>query len=274
MSDRAPAIILVHGLLDSGLIWRPVLDVLGAAVVSGWIATDLAGMGSKCAAEGPFTLHRYADDVCAMIDRMSAQVVLVGHSMGTQIVELAAARRPKNVAGLLLLSPVPLGGVRRPLGVMRALAATGGDVEAQRKARRQLMGQPPDPSTLEFLTGLGREVKREVTEVLVRVWNEGVAEGRKPSVFDGPVLVATGDKDPFVTAAMSMNVSMRFPNASRIPVAGAGHWPQAERPQSVAKIISDFITSVSEGVGHNLPTAGRSGATLAGLPASDPISPR
>jgi esterase len=207
------------------------------------------------AAEGPFTLPRYAEDIAALIDRVKGPVVLVGHSMGAQIVELAAARRPKNVAGLLLLSPVPLGGVHGPLGITRALAATGGDVEAQRKARRQLMAQLPDPSTLEFLTGLGRNIKREVTEALVKAWNEGVAEGRMPSVFDGPVLVATGDKDPFVTAAMSMDVSMRFPNASRIPVAGAGHWPQAERPQSVAKIISDFITSASERVRHNLPTA-------------------
>ena len=34
MSDRAPALILVHGFVDSGLIGRPVMDVLGAAVVS------------------------------------------------------------------------------------------------------------------------------------------------------------------------------------------------------------------------------------------------
>ncbi|MEA2960539.1 MAG: esterase [Alphaproteobacteria bacterium] len=245
MSERRPAVILVHGFLDSGAIWRSVVETLGAAA-SDWTMPDLAGMGELCAAEGPFTLHRYADDISALIDRAGGQVVLVGHSMGAQIVELAAARRPKNVVGLLLLSPVPLGGVHAPPQITGPLASTGGNVEAQREARRQLMAQPPDSKMLEWLTGLGRDVKRKVTEDTVAAWNEGVAEGRSPSVFDGPVLVATGDKDAFATAAMSKDIAARFRNASLASVFGVGHWPQAEQPESVAKLILDFVGSVTK----------------------------
>jgi len=135
------------------------------------------------------------------------------------------------------------------------LAATGGDIKAQREVRRQLMGQPPDLGVLEFLTGLGGKVKREVTEALVKAWNEGLPEGRSPSAFQGPVLVATGDEDTFATIAMATEIAARFRGCSRAAVKGAGHWPQAERPEFVAKMISDFVTSVSERVGHNLPTA-------------------
>ena len=242
MSEAAPAVILVHGFLDSGAIWRPVIDAAGA-VASGWTTTDLAGMGELCSAEGPFGLYRYADDIAALIDQAGGPVVLVGHSMGTQIVELAAARRPKNVVGLMLLSPVPLGGVHAPPQITGPLASTGGNVEAQRQARRQLMAKPPDPKVLEWLTGLGRNVKREVTEDTVAAWNEGVAEGRSPSVFVGPVLVATGDKDAFATTAMSTDIAARFRNCSRATVKGAGHWPQAECPELVATMISGFIAS-------------------------------
>jgi pimeloyl-ACP methyl ester carboxylesterase len=112
MSKRAPTVILVHGFLDSGAIWRSVITALGP-VASGWTTTDLPGMGELCAAKGPFTLARYADEISALIDRAGGPVVLVGHSMGAQIVELAAARRPQNVVGLFLLSPVPLAGVHR-----------------------------------------------------------------------------------------------------------------------------------------------------------------
>ena len=254
MSVHGPAVIFVHGFLDSGSIWSPVMDTLDEAFVSQCTTTDLAGMGKVWAAQGPFTLPRYAEDIAALIDRVKGQVVLVGHSMGAQIVELAAARRPQRVAGLFLLSPVPLGGAKAPPAVTDPLAATGGDIKAQREVRRQLMGQPPDPGVLEFLTGLGGKVKREVTEALVKAWNEGLPEGRSPSAFQGPVLVATGDEDTFATIAMATEIAARFRGCSRTTVKGAGHWPQAERPESVAKIISDFIASVPEGVHHNLPT--------------------
>ena len=254
MSVHGPAVILVHGFLDSGTIWSPVMDTLDEAFVAQCTTTDLAGMGMAWAAEGPFTLPRYAEDTAALIDRVKGPVVLVGHSMGAQIVELAAARRPQRVAGLFLLSPVPLGGAKAPPAVTDPLAATGGDIKAQREVRWQLMGQPPDPGVLEFLTGLGGKVKREVTEALVKAWNEGLPEGRSPSAFQGPVLVATGDEDTFATIAMATEIAARFRDCSRTAVKGAGHWPQAERPESVAKIISDFIASVPERVHRNLPT--------------------
>jgi pimeloyl-ACP methyl ester carboxylesterase len=69
------------------------------------------------------------------------------------------------------------------------------------------------------------------------------------------VLVATGDEDTFATIAMATEIAARFRGCSRTAVKGAGHWPQAERPEFVATLVSTFIASVPEGVGHNLPTA-------------------
>ena len=39
MEKRQPAVILVHGFLDSGALWQPIMNILGAAgfvVNSGW----------------------------------------------------------------------------------------------------------------------------------------------------------------------------------------------------------------------------------------------
>jgi len=107
------------------------------------------------------------------------------------------------------------------------------------------MAQPADPEVLGALTELGRRVTRKVTEQLVAAWNEGVAEGRSPSSFAGPVLVATGDADVFATTAMSIEIAARFRNFSRVPVKGAGHWPPVERPDLIAGMIGDFINTVS-----------------------------
>jgi pimeloyl-ACP methyl ester carboxylesterase len=66
MEKQLPATILVHGFLDSGAIWRSTMNILGATA-RGWITPDLPGMGKLWAADGPFTLHRYADEIVSLI---------------------------------------------------------------------------------------------------------------------------------------------------------------------------------------------------------------
>jgi pimeloyl-ACP methyl ester carboxylesterase len=247
-NQTSPAVILVHGFLDSGEAWRPVLNIIGASA-NGWCIPDLPGMGRRWDAEGPFTLARHTDAVVELIDQVNGDVVLVGHSMGTQIVELAARHRPHRVAGLALLSPIPLAGAHAPAEFTGALAASGGNPEMQRMLRQHAMAPEAKADAIELLAGLGQKVKRSTTEQLVAAWNEGVAEGSSPSTFEGPTLLATGEADSFATPQMANEIASRFRNGSVVSIPDAGHWPHVENPQFVAKIVSDFITSVSAQTG-------------------------
>jgi pimeloyl-ACP methyl ester carboxylesterase len=58
---------------------------------------------------GPFSLDRLAQAVASVVEAVGRFTVLVGHSMGAQIAELVARTRPRPIAGLVLLTPVPLG---------------------------------------------------------------------------------------------------------------------------------------------------------------------
>jgi pimeloyl-ACP methyl ester carboxylesterase len=167
--------ILIHGFLDAGAIWAPVVADLGPEAEA-WLTPDLAGMGALSADAGRHKLPRYCADITRLIDQTEGSLVLVGHSMGTQVAELAALARPDRIRALVLLSPVPLGGPHAPAEVTGPLAATGGDVAAQREARRGLMASPVDPEILDWLTDLGRAVRRTVIEELVATWNTGVPE--------------------------------------------------------------------------------------------------
>ncbi|HEY0800163.1 MAG TPA: alpha/beta hydrolase, partial [Steroidobacteraceae bacterium] len=139
-----------------------------------------------------------------------------------------------------------LGGAHAPAPVADALAATGGDVDAQRAGRRDFMAKPVDQAVLERLTTIGRNVRRDVTEQLVTAWNEGVPEGRSQSAFAGPVLLARGTADTLVTSQMFTDVAARFKNCSRVELKGCGHWPLAEHPELVAETVLKFIASVSD----------------------------
>jgi len=251
--------ILLHGFIDAGAIWTPVTTALGAEAGS-WLAPDLAGMGSLSSDRGSHTLQRYCADTTQLIDQTEGPLILVAHSMGAQVAELAAIARPDRIRALVFVSPVPLGGPHAPAQLVAPLAATGGDVSAMREARRGLMAAPADPKVLEWLTDLGRDVSREVTEELVAVWNEGVPEGCQPSPFAGPVLVLSGAVDPFVTPIMAAAVTERFAHARHRLVEHSGHWPHAEQPAAVAKAIADFIALAPSGSSHAKAEAGWTGS--------------
>lgn len=69
-------------------------------------ALDLPGFAGVPRFSGPVTIERYADAVEHVIDDLGlVDPVLVGHSMGTQVVTEVAARRP-DLSDLVLISPV------------------------------------------------------------------------------------------------------------------------------------------------------------------------
>jgi pimeloyl-ACP methyl ester carboxylesterase len=237
--------VLVHGFLDAGEIWRPIVGAVSPIWGGEWMAPDLPGMGMRWQDGGPFTLARFGEELATYIDGLQSPVILIGHSMGAQLVELAARLRPERVRGLVLLSPIPLAGTHMSSETFNALASSGGDIEAQRVMRQGLTAQPADSAVLEWLIALGRNVRRDTTHALVAAWNEGLPEGRTPSVFTGPVLVAAGAADGFTTQEMAASVAARFTGASEELLPGCGHWPHAERPALVAALIARFVASLS-----------------------------
>ncbi|KAA9111517.1 alpha/beta fold hydrolase [Microbacterium rhizomatis] len=102
--DGSPAFLLLHGI---GM-GRSVFGDL-AAHLSGHgriVAVDLPGYGAAPEPVRTLTMERTADLVAAFL-RSSAigPVVVVGHSMGTQVAAELAARHPALVARLVLIAP-------------------------------------------------------------------------------------------------------------------------------------------------------------------------
>ena len=240
-TDRL-TVVLVHGFMDDSAIWSATRSQLTANVDI--VAVDLAGGSGDPSAAGPFTLQRFVDDVTAAVDAVEGPVVLVGHSMGTQISELAAAQRSDVVRGLVLLTPIPLAGMHMPAEFadgMKALPLA--PVEHQRAARLGLSANFPTDELDRLITAGGVVPPSTVSDVL-DVWNDGTPQGQQPSDYSGPVLIIPGAADPFATAELiAGGVSSRFTDVEVLPVPGAGHWPHVEAPTFVAAHLDAFIAS-------------------------------
>lgn len=235
-------VIFVHGFLDDRTAWNDVLSFLGEDFEA--VALDLPGSGAHVNDEGPFTLRRLAESVIAEIDRSDEPVVLVGQSMGAPVSELAAAARPGKVAGLVLLTPVPLAGVHLTGDAANSFRSLGGDAEAQRQGRLGV-SVSLTPQALDVLLASGTAMHPTSVAQVFDAWNDGDNAGTTSSAYAGPTLIVHGNGDPFVTEeVIGAGVLPRFTKARLVGIANAGHFPHLEKPADVSRIISDFARSL------------------------------
>jgi pimeloyl-ACP methyl ester carboxylesterase len=106
-SPLLPTIVFPHGFLDSPDCWNPLVEAFPVPIKR-MIAIEL-GAASDPKARGD-TLASYADQVAERVKREvgSDSVLLVGHSMGGAITELAALRLADRPAAMVLITPSPL----------------------------------------------------------------------------------------------------------------------------------------------------------------------
>jgi pimeloyl-ACP methyl ester carboxylesterase len=240
-----PTVLLIHGFLDDASIWDGLVDCLGGEV--GAVRYDLPGFGARTGsvdeARGA-TLESLAAEAGEIVDVIDGPVIVMGQSLGTQVAELVAARHQDRVRGLVLLTPVPLGGTQLPDEVVAPFGALGGDRVAQRSLRAALSPHLADEH-LDRLTDIGAPVAADVVSHYVNVWNAGVSNPPATSAFGGPVLIIGGGADAFVTEQVINAVSSRFADADTKVIEKGGHWVHFEYPGAVAAMILDFADAIA-----------------------------
>ncbi|MGH8375023.1 MAG: alpha/beta fold hydrolase [Pseudomonas sp.] len=177
------AVVFVHGFLDAASVWDDIVARLSGIEC---VQLNLAGMGERKNTNGPFSLDRFAADVGAVVDAIGKPFLIVGHSLGAQVAELVAAQRPDRAAGLVLLTPVPLGGAGLSTADLGPFRALGGDHDAQIVVRRQLTVELT-ADKLQRLAEPGFEVRPDVVTALVDAWNAGHPDGVQPGRYRGSV---------------------------------------------------------------------------------------
>lgn len=95
-----PALVLVHGWSCDRSYWKEQIEYLSPQYRL--VLVDLAGHGESGAGRKDYTMSAFGADVAAVVDSLGLdKVVLVGHSMGGDVVVEAAKRLPGRVVGLV-----------------------------------------------------------------------------------------------------------------------------------------------------------------------------
>jgi len=240
--------VLVHGYLDGPGVWS---RLIGRFAPQGWKIVPVA-LRSGAAGAGPDRqLEGYAADVVRQIGEITADasvpVVVVGHSMGAQVAELAALQLGDRLAGLALITAAPLAGYPLPPAVMARFAARAGltDREAIGAGKRGLAVEL-DADALDILVDGTVATRREDALAQLQAWTGGHPAGRTPSALPCPVLCVATD-DTFFTEDVIAATATRFRDASLEKVPRAGHWPQLEQPEALAEVLGRFLVCRARG---------------------------
>lgn len=237
-SGRAP-LLFVHGGYTNSRCWQrhfiPFFNERGFDCY----AVDLSGHGSsegRAQLDG-FGLDDYAGDLADAVESLPALPVLVGHSMGTQVVERYLTHG--RAAGVALLAPVPpsgTGGSASRLALTRPEffrelpnAVSGRPTEETFRVMAGIYFSPQFPHTelVEFLPMMEPESDRAVAEMVALPF---LRAGRRPAL---PALVMSGAADAVFPPSMLFFTALAW-RAQSVTVPECGHMLMLDRPWPAA----------------------------------------
>ncbi|HEX4903384.1 MAG TPA: alpha/beta hydrolase [Acidimicrobiales bacterium] len=248
-------LLVVHGFTGGRGDFADHLDALAEA---GWwvVAPDLRGHGDSAhpLEEGHYSLDHFATDVWRLVDALGwERLVLLGHSMGGMIAQVAALDRPHALDGLVLMDTT-----HGPLDLDRELAALGqqivrdGGMAAVKEVLDAMGDEGPltTPAHLRLLEerpGYREEGDRKflgcspsMYAAMLGQLLDQVDRLDRLAALDLPALVIVGEQDaPFLGPSRSMAEAM--PNAELVVVPDAGHSPQLEHPEAWRAALLAFL---------------------------------
>jgi 3-oxoadipate enol-lactonase len=241
---EGPPVVLVHGLGGSLHMWHGVMENL--SMHHHVVALDLRGHGRSDTGKQVLSIKNWAEDVEALIGALELPAVtLVGHSMGSLVAQLLAAKRPAVVDQLVLV-----GGISYFEPPAKESYNTRADkVEAEGMdavVDDWLQGAiaPRNAARLPQLVGLMRDLMlRNDPKHYAKACR---AVAKAPSIkredIGQPTMLVVGDHDRSTPIAMAEELHREIP-VSRVRVlANAGHWLPLEHPDALAAAILEFLT--------------------------------
>ncbi|MCW9037226.1 alpha/beta hydrolase [Altibacter sp.] len=106
VTGRGPAIVLLHGFLESGSMWQQLAQILTKEHTV--IVIDLPGHGKSGVVDEIHTMELMAEAVHDIVKHLGVtSISILGHSMGGYVALAYAELFPSEVEGLILLNSIP-----------------------------------------------------------------------------------------------------------------------------------------------------------------------
>jgi 2-hydroxy-6-oxonona-2,4-dienedioate hydrolase len=221
----SPTVVLVHGLGVSSRYMIPTIRALARDCRA--YAPDLPGYGRSPGPRDALTIPQLADALDAWLDAAGLDVpdVLLGNSMGCQILVDLAIRNPARVRRLVLVGPTMDREARSAAQQFGRLL-----VDSVREA-------PSQPFVVAYdyaVFGL-RRFRQTFYDAIA-----DPVEDKLPQVH-APTLVVRGERDPIVPQRWVEEFTARLPLGRLAVVPGAAHTVNYMAPEALGNLVRAFL---------------------------------
>ena len=238
-----PPIVFVHGLGGSSNVWHGVMQALQQH--QHVVALDLRGHG-RSDGRGKFAIELWARDVEALIRHLELPAVtLVGHSLGTLVVQYLAQTQPDLCDNLVLV-----GGISYFQPAMteayreRATTVESEGMDALVDAWLAGAVSPQTHATMPGAVGLLRELFLRNDPVMYAKACRALAKAphvRREDIGQ-PTLIVVGTHDRSTPLAMAEELKADIPVSDVRVIPHSGHWLPIEQPDALAAAILEFLS--------------------------------
>ncbi len=251
--DATEAVVFVHGNPGSADDWK---RLVGTAAGTGKraLAFDLPDFGESVAPAGfEHTAPGYAVFIEEALGELGVERVhLVLHDFGGPIGLVWSAMHPDSVASVTLIDTGILPGYtwhklarvwRTPVIGEAFMAITN-----RSGFRRALNANEPQGLPREFVDQMydhyDRTTKRAVLKLYRATDDPGAAAKEYSALMaarDIPALVVWGEHDAYLPSSYAARQRDAFPSADVHVLPASGHWPFADAPETVERLLAEFL---------------------------------
>ena len=233
----APTLVFVHGWSCDRLYWtHQIEDFAHRHQV---VALDLAGHGESGLGRARWTMPAFGDDVVAVANYLELDgIVLIGHSMGGDVIVEAALRLGKRVMGLVWVDVYrSLGDAESQAEHERFVAPFRSDfVTTTRNFVRRMFPPNAESDLVEWVVS---DMSSAPTAVAIDALDH--AHSFQPSLcraldkLQSPVVAINPDDRP------SDAQSLRAHGVELVVMPGVGHFPMMEDPDAFNRLLAETI---------------------------------
>ena len=238
-----PALVFLHYWGGSSRTWRHVTKALVKRYRT--IATDHRGWGESDGPSEGYALADHADDAAAVIRALNVQrYILVGHSMGGKVAQLLASRRPKGLAGLVLVASPPPSPLSLPVQARKMMSeAYNTPQSVERTIDQVLTAKPLAPADrAQVIADSLRGSPQAKAAWPASTSQEDIS--LEVASIKAPTLVIAGELDRVDTLdAVRAELMPRVPGAILKVLPETGHLSPLESPSDLVRLIDQFAQS-------------------------------
>jgi pimeloyl-ACP methyl ester carboxylesterase len=263
MAGSGPAVVLIHGMLNSSRQWRSVALALADRYTV--IAPDLIGHGDSATPRGDYSLGAHATSIRDLLAVLGVErATIVGHSLGGGVAMQFFYQFPQRTERLVLVSSGGLGREVSPL--LRSATLPGATA---------LLSLAAHPRLLSTLGALGDRMRESgsrqgiyvqaIVRALRPLEQPGArkaflhtlravidVQGQRVSAQDRlyllagmPTLIVWGERDNTIPLAHGLSAHHAAPGSRFQMLPRAAHFPHLEDPQGLAAALGEFLAGTA-----------------------------